>query len=134
MSELGKVISVSSIVTAEPNDDWASPNECPRELMGLACLRHEYDCLCRHVVRASLEVAQEERGTPVARLTVELRPQERDWSVVRKSFELVGYRADYRVSAPATLASGLELVSTFDLYRPQNAALRVFLAGSEPAV
>ena len=129
MTELGEVI-YSTGLTSEPVQDSEAAGECPRELLGLACLRDVYGCLCQSVVRASLEVAQHERGTPLARLTVELQPLDRDWSVVRKSIELVGYKADYRVSAPATVSSGLVLVATFDLYRPQNAALRMYLSDS----
>lgn len=132
MTELGEVI-YSTGLTDEVQESPVA-GQCPRELLGLSCLVNEYDCLCNYVVSASLEVAEHERGTPVARLTVKLRPLDKDWSVVRKSIELVGYRADYRVSAPATLTSGLELVSTFDLYRPQNAALRMYLAESKNVV
>ena len=125
---LGEVIYSSAL--ADPTGQAPRPTKsdnCPRTLLGLSCIAREYDCLCGQVARAIIDVEQHERVTPVARLTVELRPLDRDWSPIRKSIELAGLRADYQVTAPATMTKGAVVVCSFDLYRPENESLRTYL-------
>lgn len=97
---------------------------CPRELLGMLCLAGTgYDCLCKEVQSATVEVLQDGKGA-VLLLSLQLFPGNSDWSGVRKNIALSGYRADWRVVAPASRTDGMTVGVTFDLWRPQNAALQ----------
>lgn len=126
---LGEVIYSSAIADATGQDPVtvSSDGDCPRTLLGLSCIAREYDCLCEQVARADIAVDKSAARAPVARLRVELRPLDRDWAPVRRSIELIGYQADYQVTAAATMTAGAVVVCSFDLYRPENASLRTYL-------
>lgn len=99
---------------------------CGRVLLGKTCLKElRYECLCTNVTRSLAEVVEDETGgTARFVLTLELENGIHEWSQVRKSIDLMGYKADYKVSLGG-LERGMEIVSTFPLSKRENADLRV---------
>lgn len=113
---------LSHVISSRPLD-----NICGRELLGLLCVAPDYDCMCEQVESSEIETVQDDRGA-VAVLTLRLLPNLLDYSLVRKNISLMGYRADWKVSAPAGLGHGTTIVVEFDLWRPQNAELLAYIA------
>lgn len=101
--------------------------QCPREHLGLTCLKPLFACTCKDVVRTTSEIVQDTKG-PVLYLTCELSQMVTDWSGLRDSITLTGLRSEWRVHKNPTLTSGLVIVFVFELWRPENASLAERLA------
>jgi len=114
MTELTGVISSTGL--DEPSA--AVSNECPRQLLGLACITGEYACLCELVDSSRLETTVNMGGQPaLVNLTLNSKPGTGDLQAVMSAIDLTGYRANFDVS-------GRSVVVSFDLRRPENAPLR----------
>lgn len=119
MSELGVVIS-TSVVDEQPT--LREVDTCPRELLGLTCIKDQYACLCEQVTACDIGSEANEQGeTTSVVLTLSLVPGMATTKVVMESLELTGLRADLQVSRQ-------EVRATFNLRRPQNVGLREFVA------
>ncbi|WP_395695599.1 hypothetical protein [Nocardioides sp.] len=113
MTEFVEVIR-SSGLNGEPVEA-----QCPRELLGLACINAEYACLCELVEGCSVEMVRQGGMAPVLNLSMKLR-QGIDAQTVMTGIDLTGLRADFKVSREAVTAS-------FNMRRPQNTELIKFV-------
>lgn len=113
------------VISSEPllNDsigEWDTQT-CPREFLGLTCMVPAYSCLCGLVEKSRVETVTEANGkVEVVNLTLGLTPGASDPQAVMRSIDMIGYKADYRVSHN-------EVVASFNLRRPQNDKLRSFI-------
>lgn len=120
MSELTELISSTTL------GEWDESNGavvgCPREHLGLSCISDQYTCLCESTNGCKVETTTNAKGEPtVLTLNISLIPNIGEPRQVLAGIDLTGYKADFRaVSREAVRAS-------FDLRKPENAALRLFV-------
>lgn len=120
MTELTGVISSTAL---EDTKAAAAVREgCPRQLLGLTCIKSQYPCLCEQVDVTATELKRNENGqASELNLTLSLSPSTLEPRAVMASIELTGYKARFgNVSTQGVRAS-------FDLRVPQNTPLRLFI-------
>lgn len=117
MSELTHVINSTGLESVS----GAVSKVCPRELLGLACIRDNYSCLCEQVESCQIETVKGQGGeAAVVNLRMTLIPHVGLPRAVMTGIDLTGYKADFEAGRNAVRAS-------FNLRRPQNTELRSFI-------
>lgn len=114
---------LGSVITSQPVEEKPV---CPRVLIGLLCLEGQYPCICQGLATTGVKTEQDGKGSALVNLEFSLQRGQNEWRHIRRGLEMTGYRADYKVSGPATAVSGIRVVASYDLNRPENRNLRTY--------